>query len=420
MRLQAINVPWSRFNVPKVERMSRSSKPNTKTYTIGEVKKIVAAFFIFSFIVYLATSAGKTPFDYFTRLGASFLQGKIYLDQKPPWLSELIPAGTDKYYVPYPPMPAILSMPFVFIFGSKFEQQTLSQLLGAGIVALTMLISWTIKKDEKILIWVGLLTSLGNIMWFLSATGSSWYLGQISSAFFLTFALYESLNKRRPFLTGLFIGAAYLSRINTVISLPVFLYLLYDKNWFKKYFLMGLGIAPFIIFDFAYNFLRFGTIFDAAYFILPKVLNETQAPWFIHGVANIVYIPNNLQAAFWSFPVFLNHPPYIEPSWAALAIWITTPVFIYAFFSPIKERLTKFLWLAVLSVFAIVATHGGTGWAQFGYRFAVDFYPFLILLVIKSVAKTGVRWHHWLLLFLSILVNLWGVLWINKFGWVTF
>lgn len=396
-------------------------KPIIKTYTIGRVKKLVLIFSIFAFIIYFATSAGKTPFDYFTRLAGEFLSGKYYLTENPPWLSELIPAGPGKYYVPYPPMPAILSIPFVFFFEKGFQQQLLSQILGAGIVALTMLIAWTVKKDKKLLIWTGILTAFGNIMWFLSATGSSWYLGQISSAFFLTLALYESLNNKHPFWVGLALGGAYLSRIHTIVSLPVFLYLLYNnKDWFKTYFKIGLGIAPFVLFDFYYNFIRFGTIFDKAYFILPQVLGETRAPWFINGVANISYIPNGLIAAFWTFPKLLNRIPYIEPSWSSLAIWITTPAFIFSFFSPFKEKLTKFLWLAIIPIFLIVLSHGGTGWAQFGYRFAVDFYPFLLLLTIKGVARTGIKPIHWILLFISVIVNLWGVLWINKFGWVTF
>lgn len=384
------------------------------------MRKIFFAAFIISFIVYFFTSQGKTPYDYFTRLASSFLSGKYYLTENPPWLSELIPAGNNKFYVVYPPMPAILAMPFVLVFRDNFQQQFLSQLLGAGIVILTMALAWSVKHDIKLAVWAGGLSGLGNIIWYLSATGSSWYLGQVSSAFFLTFALYESLNKKRATLVGAYLGAAYLSRIHTIVSLPVFLYLLYNKNWLKKFFYTGLGIFPFVLFDFSYNFVRFGTIFDKAYFLLPEILNETDKPWFIHGVTNISYIPNGLRAAFWSFPKILNHPPFIEPSWYSLAIWITTPAFVFAFFSPIKEKLTQFLWLAVISIFTIVLMHGGTGWTQFGYRFAVDFYPFLFLLTIKGVAKTGVKPIHWVLLFISILVNAWGVIWINKFGWVSF
>ncbi len=317
-------------------------------------------------------------------------------------------------------MPTILALPFRFLLGEKFQQQYLAHILGGGIVALTILISWTIKKSKKLAIWSGLLVGVGSIIWFLSATGSSWYLGQVSAAFFLTAAIYESLNKKRPPLVGIFLGAAYLSRLHTVLSLPFFLYLLWSKNWLKNYFYLGLGILPFVLFNFYYNFARFGTIFDKAYFLLPQILNELDKPWFAKGVTNIVYIPDNLRAMFWSFPKLIKSPPFIQPSWAGLAIWITTPAFIYSLFAPFKERVVRFSWFSIFLIFLVVASHGGTGWAQFGYRFAVDFYPFLIFLTIKATAKSNLAWHHWLLLAISITVNLWGVLWINKFGYIGF
>lgn len=404
--------------------------PSIKTYTILGMRKIAFAFFIISLIIYFISSAGKTPFDYFTRLSDSFLAGKYYLTENPPWLSELIPAGANnqslasqnpsKFFVVYPPMPALLAIPFRFIFGEGFQQQYLAHILGAGIVFLTMLISWTIKRSKALAIWSGLLVGVGSIIWYMSASGSVWYLGQISAAFFLTAAIYEGLSKKRPFLVGIFLGAAFLSRLHTILSLPLFLYLLYDKGWFKKYFYLGLGILPFMAFNFYYNFIRFGTIFDQAYFLLPGILNELDKPWFAKGVINISYIPNNIQAMFWTFPKILQTFPYIQPSWAGLAIWITTPAFVYSLWAPIKENIVKISWISILLIFLVVASHGGTGWAQFGYRFAVDFYPILTLLTIKAVSKGKLIWHHWLLLVIGIIVNLWGVIWINKFGWVSF
>ncbi len=52
------------------------------------------------------------------RLADAFLHGHIYLTDHPSWLSELIPRD-GVYYVPYPPMPAILLMPLVAIFGTE-------------------------------------------------------------------------------------------------------------------------------------------------------------------------------------------------------------------------------------------------------------------------------------------------------------
>lgn len=315
-------------------------------------------------------------------------------------------------------MPAIIAIPFVILFKNLFEQQFLAHLLGAGIVAVSMLIAWHIKKDTKLLIWTGLLTSFGNIMWYMSSSGSSWYLGQLTSAFFLTLAIYESLKNKRPYVIGIFLGAAYLSRLQVILSLPLFMYFVFDrKKWFSKFFMLASGILPFILFDFWYNFVRFGTILDKGYSLIPGVLTE---PWFNKGLFNTSYIPRNLEVMFLSLPRFIKEFPYITPSWGGLSILITTPAFIYSLWANIKERVVQFSWLSIALISVVILGHGSSGFAQFGYRFAVDFYPILIFLVIKGVAATGLKWHHWLLLAISILVNLWGVIWINKFGWVGF
>ncbi|MFH1971542.1 MAG: hypothetical protein ABIJ05_04130, partial [Patescibacteria group bacterium] len=220
--------------------------------TLGKKKFIFPIFiFIISLVVYYLTSAGKTPYDYFTRLAASFLKGKYYLTENPTWLNELIPGGNNKYYVVYPPMPAILSLPFVFILKNFFQQQYLAHLLGAGIVILTIKLALKIKKDIKIAIWSGILVGFGTIIWFLSSSGSSWYLGQITSCFFLMAALNESFGNKRPFWVGLFLGASYLSRLPTILSFPLFLYLTKGKNTTKNIAKFGLGILPFLIINFS-------------------------------------------------------------------------------------------------------------------------------------------------------------------------
>ena len=68
-----------------------------------------------------------------------------------------------------------------------------------------------------------------------------------------------------------------------------------------------------------------------------------------------------------------------------------------------------------------------TGWAQFGYRYGLDFMPFLWLLVVIAIGRR-LRWYHAGLIGLAVLINLWGVLWIDKFDqmhlfgwtWVSF
>jgi hypothetical protein len=121
---------------------------------------------------------------------------------------------------------------------------------------------------------------------------------------------------------------------------------------------------------------------------------------------------------FTSLPTKVNYFPYLIPSWGGLAIWITSPAFIYAFFANWKEKIVKFSWIAIAGVLLIITMHGETGYAQFGFRFAADFYPFIFLLIIIYLKKVNLKWHHWLLLNLSIFVNIWGVFLINKLNLV--
>jgi hypothetical protein len=179
---------------------------------------------------------------------------------------------------------------------------------------------------------------------------------------------------------------------------------------------LGLGLSIFVFLNFLYNYLRFGTPLDVSYYLIPGVLEEI---WYREGIFDISYIPRHLKAMFWEFPLFLSVPPYVMPSWSGLAIWITTPAFIYALFAGIRNKLALGCWLSILPIALVLFMHGTWGFSQFGYRFAVDFYPFLYLLTVKGMGDR-IRWHHRILIAIGILVNLCGVLWVNKFGWVRY
>lgn len=390
----------------------------TKTFPKSLKKYSFFALMFFGFLfLYMFTSNGNTPFNYFTRLADAFLHGKYWLSENPSWLSELIPANNGRFFVLYPPMPALLAIPFVALFGANFPQQYLAHLLGAGLVVLTAKMALQIAPKNRLLaFWTGLLCGAGSIIWFLSETGSVWYIGQISAAFFLTAAIVELLGKRRAFLIGLFLGCAYLSRIHTILSLPFFVFGAKKKFTFKELVTMALPIGFIGLADASYNFIRFGVPWNNGYFLIPGTLDE---PWFSKGIMHPSYIIEDIKIAFLRLPNFFDHFPYIQPSWSGLAIWITTPAFVYALLAHWKEKIVKLSWLSIFLIFLIVGLHGGTGFAQFGYRFAVDFYPFLFLLTIKGVSHTGLKKVHWLLLFWAIIINLWGVVWINN-GWVSY
>lgn len=364
--------------------------------------------FFFALFIYFLSSPGATPYDYFTRLAASMLEGKINLSENPPWLNELIPIN-GKYFVPYPPMPAIVSALPVFVFGKLWQQQFLAHILGAGTITLAYITSFRIRRNKQISLWVYLFTGFGTVLWFLSSVGSSWYLGQVSAAFFLMLGIGEYFHKKRAFIIGVFLGAAYLSRIHTVFSVLFFVYLLRNKKETLKIFM---GMLPFFVFNALYNFARFGEFWDKGYVLIPGVLDE---PWYALGIIHPSYISRHLEVIFAALPTAIDKFPYLLPSLGGLAVWITSPAIIFIFKSPLKKPVVHTSLLVAALIAAPVLMHGTTGFAQFGYRFIVDFLPFLIIPLIYALPEKLRAWH-WTLLAVSVAVNLWGVVFINIIG----
>src|SRR5688572_1999527 len=97
-----------------------------------------------AFIVYFVLSTlrdspfGVTDTAYFNYLADSFLHGQLHLRLLPPSLHDLS-FFQGKHYLYWPPMPAIVLMPFVAIFGVNFSDiffTTVFVLVKVGLLAL--------------------------------------------------------------------------------------------------------------------------------------------------------------------------------------------------------------------------------------------------------------------------------------------
>ncbi len=390
---------------------------------------IFLLFFVITFLIYYYTAyeGHQTRFNQFVRLAESFFHLRLHLTDDAKWLDLEFAIFGGKYYVIPPPMPAILLLPFVAMFGLSTNQTIASIFLGSLDVSLAFLVARELTKSRSVQLWTTVMFGFGTIHWWLASDGSVWFFSLVTSVTFLFLAIYITLKGKRPFLAGFFLGASFWSRLSTVLSLPFFIVMFSDK-WLKKpggsfilnridlkpLICLGFGVCIFITLNFVYNFLRFGTPLDVSYYFIPGLLEE---PWYQKGIFDITYIPRHLKVIFANIPIFVSTPPYVMPSWEGMAIWITTPAFIYALFAGIKNRLAFACWAAIIPIALLDFSHGGTGWSQFGYRYAVDFYPFLFLLTVKGIGDR-IRWHHMLLISISVIVNLWGVLWIFKFDWI--
>lgn len=370
-----------------------------------------------TFLVYFYTQAGDTHYDYFTRLSGAFLQGRLYLTENPSWLNELIPID-GRYYVVYPPMPAIVAMPTTFIFGNNISQTLLSILLGSFNVCLVYLLCKKLQFSQKTSWVVTLFFAYGTPHWYLANVGSAWYIAHIVAVLFLLLALLETFGKGRLFLIGLLVGASFWAR-SPVIFASAFFYIYFWRKFYplnkknlKNFLLLSLGVGIFIVLDAWYNFARFGTpsIFSP-YELIPGIEND---PIFPEGFMSLNYIPRHLEALFWKLPTLQSNWPYFIPSIISLPIWFTSPLLVLIFNFK-KKLLTASSWAAIIPTFFIVSMWGGIGFTQFGYRFLLDYLVFLLILLGLGIGKKP-NWFVYILLLISIIVNFWGIILINKYN----
>lgn len=372
--------------------------------------------FVVTFNVYIFTSAGETEYNYFSRLSRSFINGKLYLTENPPWLNELVPVD-GKYYVVYPPMPAILLLPLVSIFGI-YTQTFFSIFLGSINVVLVFLVLKRLNLSDKTAIFISLFFGLGTNHFYLSTVGSAWFIAHIVAVFFLLVALLETFGGKRLFLIGLALGAAFWSRTPVIFTVVFFCTFLFKKFWpinvrnFINLSLFSLGIGIFVLIDGYYNFLRFGDFSPfAPYHLIPNIDKD---PVFNQGFMSLSFIPRHLDAILLRVPKFFAEPPFIVPSLYATAIWFTSPA-ILLIFKAKKNLLSFACWAAVITVFLVIITWAGVGYAQWGYRFAQDFMPFILILMAVAIGNKPSKLSY-LLIVLSILLNSWGTFTINKLG----
>ncbi len=372
--------------------------------------------FIFVFSVYKITGPKtKTHLDYFVPLAEAFLKGRLYLTENPPWLNELIPQD-GRFYVVFPPLPAILLMPFIFLFGANFSQTLFSRIIGALNAVLAYFLFRRLKFKPARAVLLSLLLTLGTNHWYLASIGSAWYLALIVGVFFTLLSLREFFGQRRYFLIGLFIGAAFWSRLPAILSIvfPILYILKQKKNKLKSLFFLLAGALIFICLNFGYNYARFGHVFETGYLKIPGVLKEKD---FQYGLFSPMNISKQFKVMFLKMPKITKEPPYLYPSWYGMAIWLTTPAFFLILKADFKKKLALFSLITVLIMAIPTLTHSTVGFTQFGYRYAMDLTPFLLILTSLGMQRSSKKLVIPLMV-LSFLVNLWGVLWINKFNWV--
>jgi hypothetical protein len=344
-----------------------------------------------------------SKFPYYNYLADAFLHGQPHLRLIPEQIHDLV-FFEGRYYLYWPPFPAVLIVPGVLLAGTHFSDIFFTLLLGAINVALIAHLFRLANRRGLLQLtgyqraWLVLFFALGTVHLTLAPYGRIWYTGQIVSFTCIALAYLAALGLkgRLAFLfTGLALAGAMLTRNHTFFAglWPVYFLLREHRSLgLKRLLLLSLaGLLPLATAAASiagYNWLRFGDPFEIGldyHLMAQPFIRDYQ----LYGPFSFHYLPQNFYYQYLAYPF-----PLTQESFNGGSLFLLSPVFLGVFwsFGGKKARKNAFaLSSTILLVSVPILLLMGTGWVQFGPRYSLDFTVPLLLLTSIGVSSWPVK-----------------------------
>jgi len=378
---------------------------------------------VIAFLVYYWSNPNSDSYyDYTFRIAQALLDGRLSIaEDPPPALNEMIPMN-GSYYSVFPLGSVLTMLPAAVLkklgLIDSFPGILISALLAGMITILFFKIAEKYHDDPRKIILLTLFPVFGSWMWANLAFAGAWQIALGVAVAGQLAAIYFTMVKPAPLLAGLFFAIAYGNRTEVILTVPIFIYLIFKKSKdlagrrgeIIRFMLVpvALGIATL-----AYNYARFSSIFDFGY---ARILGDLHEPWYRHGIFSIHAIPGNVHAMLFESWRMVEGFPHIVPTGFGGSILLSSPFLILLFRRGSLEPHLKFLsWCAIGILTTVLWCHGNTGGWQFSYRYAMVLLPWMFLIFLgNSPKKPSVP--EITLLIISILINAFGTylfLWTN-------
>jgi hypothetical protein len=390
----------------------------------------------------------------------------------PDFHPDLVTVDGTKVYLPYQPMPGVLLMPLVAIWGVGETEFNFSIFLGAANVALffNVLRLLNVSRQTKFLLIP--FFAFGTQNFYSATTGSLWFYNHTTALFFLLLATIFLLRRDNPVLPALALGAAALSRQPTALAIPAFVYLMIvqrrpgafsalglqgivgslvrgrlsrfgqglkrtaraarelmtDRRILIAVGLFFLTLVPFAAITLWYNEARFGGMFDTGLDDVYKKYDGVGYTLYLamyggeerFGEFDWRNVPLHLYTIFLAPPTFEPEGSLFRPHEFGMSVLLTSPALIFAGFAKRKDPVKIACWIALLLVPIPTLMYYSQGWVQFGYRYLMDYLPFLMILTAfgfddnRSPASFRLKV---VMIIWSIVMFSWGRWWGTRLGW---
>jgi hypothetical protein len=353
------------------------------------------------------------------------LDGEMFILQT----EDLIGSRQERHhFVSFPPGPAVLMMPGVWIWGYEFNDVLFTLLFAALNFPLLYILLRRLSRGGRSArspsdnVWLVALFGFGTVYLWSSIMGQVWFTALIIGVTFTLLYLIFAIDARRPFLAGLFLACAFATRTPLLFTSVVFFaFVLFPGGRFRredwggalwttaKFSLVPTAVGLSLLYM---NHLRFEDWHEFGHRYLAAGGLERIRDY---GLFNYHFLSRNLASMFTLLPRLQPTAPYILISKHGMSLFLTTPVLFYLFRSRRREYRQdlfwyRLMWITVAIVALVHLFYQNTGWEQFGYRFSLDYTPYLILLLAIGRRPFGKVFMFWVLIGFAV----------NAFGAITF
>lgn len=372
-----------------------------------------------AFAVTLLVAHGRnTPYNNYVLLAQAFLHGHVWIDWPGAYIDAL--AYNGAHYIIEAPLPALLLVPFVAVFGAATNQTLLACALAAIAIGATYALGerWGVPRVRNL--WICAFLLAGTDLLWCAMLGDVWFVAHVSAVCFTMLALCELAGKKRGWLVALWAVCALGSRFTFVLALPVYAYLLatdgdglftLSARTRSALLTFGAALVPFAALFVWYNYARWGTWNDIGY---TAWYHQDQAGMPTGSPFRLMYLPYQIASFFVQAPTVLPVFPWLRPELGGVALTWTSPALLLAFFARKPLRWVVALWILVVLCAAPNFVYYVNGFAQFGMRHALDFEPFLVALMLLVARERIPRWGYALIAY-SCAAGLWGCWYWNAF-----
>jgi hypothetical protein len=295
-----------------------------------------------------------------------------------------------RYYVAVGLLQLVPFLPFVAVPALRgLSAYLISLAFGVPAAWLALPLARAYGARGRAASWVAWFTAFGSLLFFVSVLGSLYYLAQAEAFLFLELALLEWTRARRPAVLGVLFGLAFLARPTTILAAISFgLALVWrDRERVRSALALAapiaLAFAVYGVFDWA----RFGSPLETGYTI-SLLANPTLDASRAQGLFAVAHVPENLRLALLQGFGLQAHFPYLVVDPTGLSMLLVSPALLASLWAGFRRPPAVLLWAAALLVAVPVFLYYGGGYVQYGFRYSLDFTPFLIALM----AMGSPRW----------------------------